>query len=222
MARTPPSNAPVGHPHLRRVGQILRAVWRRAFPPPPASMFMAENPAYSKFKVGVGTYGFPTILFADEGVGRLSIGRYCSIADGVKIFLAGEHHVGRVTTYPFDVLRGDGRSTTKGPVSIANDVWIGLNVTVLSGVSIGDGAVIGASSVVSRSIPPYATACGVPARVVRMRFQPEVVDALLRTRWWDWPPNKIAEALPLLCGDVTRFMETFGVPRSEPEARSGS
>ena len=82
---------------------------------------------------------------------------------------------------------------------IENDVWIGLNVVIMDGITIGDGAVIGSGAVVTRDIPPYAVAVGIPARVIRYRFDPETIERLLKTRWWDRPPEVIAR-LPQ--GDV--------------------
>ena len=93
----------------------------------------------------------------------------------------------------------EGHPATKGDVIVGNDVWIGNGVTILSGVEIGHGAVIAAGSVVTRSIPPYSIAGGVPAKVIRLRFSPEIIDALLILEWWNWPVHKIqAKMGPLL------------------------
>lgn len=80
---------------------------------------------------------------------------------------------------------------TKGGISIGNDVWIGDRCTILSGVTIGDGACVGANSVVTSDVEPYAMVAGVPARQIRLRFAPDVVEALLDLRWWDWDDGRI-------------------------------
>jgi chloramphenicol O-acetyltransferase type B len=160
-----------------------------------------------RWDVGRHTYGWPIVYDAKEGA-RLKIGSYCSIANGTTIMLGGEHRWDWITTYPFPVLWPQavdvqGHPATKGDVVIGNDVWIGIGVTILSGVTVGDGAVIGAGSLVSRNVPPYAIAAGSPCRVIRERFSTEERAILLDLRWWDWPDDVVAAALPrLLSNDV--------------------
>jgi hypothetical protein len=128
------------------------------------------------------------------------------------ILLGGEHRIDWVTTYPFSKLWPEaktrtGHPKTKGDVVIGNDVWVGRSVTILSGVCLGDGCVVGAGSVVSKSVPPYAIAAGNPARVVRRRFEPEVIGQLQRIAWWNWEHSKVVEALPLLLSpDIAKFL----------------
>lgn len=136
----------------------------------------------------------------------LTIGDYCSIAEGVTIMLANEHGTDWLTTYPFSLLWPEGshlqgHPATKGDVTIGNDVWIGTNTLVLSGTTIGDGAVIGAGSVVRGRIPPYAIAVGNPCRAVMYRFKPDAISTLQALRWWDWPDDIVAQALPILLSD---------------------
>jgi acetyltransferase-like isoleucine patch superfamily enzyme len=172
--------------------------------------------ALAKFgiKVGEFSYGIPIILWWGEAVG-LQIGNYCSIAEGVQIFLGGNHRTDFVTTYPFasmldwpEVPGVNILPETRGNVIIGNDVWLCSHATILSGVTIGDGAVIGAHAVVTKDVPPYAVVVGNPGRVIKKRFPNKVIEELLEIRWWDWPRERIAQALPLLLSnDMDRFLE---------------
>ena len=165
-----------------------------------------------RHRIGKGSYGNPTIHAWDDTT-RLTIGAYCSLADGVQIFLGGEHRVDWVSTYPFNVFWPAasgiaGHPASKGDVTIGNDVWIGTEAVILSGVTIGDGAVIGARAVVTKDVPPYAIAAGNPARVVKLRFDDATVARLLAVRWWDWDNDKIERALPLIMSpDVSTFLQ---------------
>lgn len=158
--------------------------------------------------VGVYTYGKPMVLDWGEGA-KLKIGKFCSIADDVKIFLGGNHRADWVSTYPFSFLLDDwpeaakvyGIPATKGDVIIGNDVWIGYGAIILSGLEIGDGAVIGAGAVVAKSVKPYAIVVGNPAREVKKRFDEKTIERLLTIKWWDWPIEKIRENAKTLCSD---------------------
>lgn len=171
-------------------------------------------------QVGRHTYGHKSIAVHDWGEGAtLKIGSFCSFAEDVAVFLGGSHRTDWVTTYPFPVFayrwptaRGvEGHPATKGDVTIGNDVWVGAGATIMSGVDIGDGAAIAAASVVTKDVEPYAIVAGNPARLVRHRFSPELVEQLLRIRWWDWDDEKIAANIPLLCdADVERFVGLHG------------
>lgn len=157
---------------------------------------------YARYPIGRGTYGWPRIVDAGEGA-TVSIGAFCSIAKGVKIMLGGEHHTEWVTTYPFSVLWPAarpiaGHPKTKGDVIIGNDVWLGEDALILSGVQIGDGAVVAARSVVVKNVEPYTIVGGNPARVIRKRFSDDIITHLLAAAWWDWPIDEIERALPLL------------------------
>lgn len=130
---------------------------------------------------------------------NLTIGSFCSIADGLKIILGGNHRVDCVSTFPFGFVYKDelgiekisGHPSTRGDIKIGNDVWIGSDVTILSGVTIGDGAVIGANSTVTKNIEPYAVVGGNPAKLIRFRFNKDVIDMLLRLKWWYLPVSDI-------------------------------
>jgi acetyltransferase-like isoleucine patch superfamily enzyme len=174
--------------------------------------FMAENKRYSGYQIGVGTYGWPEIFYSDAGA-TLKIGNYCSIASGVKILLGGEHHLEYVTTYPFSLLLNEAKNLSgyphsKGDVIIGNDVWIGQDAMILSGVCIGDGAVVAGRCVVRRDVAPYSVVAGNPARHIKSRFSQEKIDALLKIAWWNWPASELEKAWPLLQSpDVDKFIE---------------
>ena len=139
---------------------------------------------------------------------RLVIGKFCSIACGAKfLFNSANHAMGSLSTYPFplffeewglDKARVAEAWDNKGDIVVGNDVWIGYEAVILAGVTVGDGAVIGTQAVVTRDVPPYTIVGGVPARPIRRRFPEETTEELLRLRWWDWPPERIAQNLPAI------------------------
>ena len=132
---------------------------------------------------------------------RLEIGKFCSIACGAKfLFTSANHSMVSLSTYPFPIFFEewglDVRDITsawdhKGDILIGNDVWIGFEAVILSGVTIGDGAIIGTRAVVTKDIPPYTIVGGVPAKPIRKRFSDDVVSRLLKLQWWDWPEDRI-------------------------------
>jgi acetyltransferase-like isoleucine patch superfamily enzyme len=181
---------------------------------------LPEVPLYTKellgdrYQIGDHTYGKPKVVSRGEGA-SLKIGKYCSIATGVTIFLGSEHRVDWVSTYPFPYLWKEARSiqghpATKGDVVIGNDVWIGYATTILSGVTIGDGAAIGACSLVTKDIPPYAIAAGNPVQILRYRFDEETIGRLLKIRWWDWPDQRVRENIHHICNpSIDEFIKRF-------------
>jgi acetyltransferase-like isoleucine patch superfamily enzyme len=127
-----------------------------------------------------------------------SIGSFCSIAYGVKIGL-GNHPTKWVSTHPFayDKKYGfvnKGRSFEEQTIEsciVWNDVWIGANATILAGVNIGDGAIIGANSVVTGDVAPYSMVAGTPAKHIRYRFDEAMIKSLLELKWWNWDDDRI-------------------------------
>ncbi|WP_265272336.1 CatB-related O-acetyltransferase [Nostoc sp. KVJ3] len=171
-------------------------------------LWLASIATDSRVSVGEYTCFDDTITFAlwfhDE---KIDIGKFCSLARNITIFGGGEHHITRATTYAFrlffpreqtEFAERHGEVRHKGTTSIGNDVWIGYGATILSGVRIGNGAVIGAKAVVANDIPDYAIAVGNPAKVIRSRFRPETVERLLELHWWDWDTKKIIANLEWL------------------------
>ena len=135
---------------------------------------------------GKHSYGALSILF-DCSECPVTIGNYCSIAGGNVIMGIANHRHSTISTFPFLELFGWGSPNAhcKGGVSIGHDVWIGMNCLIMGGVSIGTGAVLGAHSVVTRNVPPYAIVAGNPARVVKYRFNESIIMRLLASNWWD-------------------------------------
>ncbi|HOS94937.1 MAG TPA: CatB-related O-acetyltransferase, partial [Armatimonadota bacterium] len=151
--------------------------------------------ASGRADVGAHSYGSPTVRTFDHDDTRLVVGRYCSAAHGVTITLGGEHPTDRVTTFPLRTrlnLPGagtDGFPSSRGDVVIGNDVWIGAHAHLLSGVTIGDGAVVGAGAIVTRDVAPYSIVSGSPARHRRYRVPEDLIPALLEIAWWNWPDD---------------------------------
>ena len=120
-----------------------------------------------------------------------------------------------ISSYPLRTLLIDGDkrntdATSKGITTIGNDVWIGMDVMVLSGVKIGDGAVIGARSVIASDVPPYSVVAGGPAQILRYRFSNEQIKKLLEIAWWNWPTPKIIENMTYFYSDIDTFLKRFG------------
>lgn len=157
--------------------------------------------------VGKCSYGVGNIMLAHHaGAPALTIGRFCSIAGGVKIFTGAYHRSDWLTTYPFGSQHPElfgstlpaGFPHSNGGVAIGSDVWIGNSATIMSGVTVGDGAVIAANAHVVKNVEPYEIVGGNPARHLKYRFAPEIVAELLRLRWWDLDNATIARLHPQL------------------------
>jgi len=132
---------------------------------------------------------------------KLTIGKFCSIACGAKIiFTSGKHTFRSLSTYTFpiffdewdlDVSNITDAWDNKGDTIIGNDVWIGYEAVIMSGVTIGDGAIIGARAVVTKDVPPYSIVGGVPAKQLKMRYDESTINKLQNMQWWNWSKDKI-------------------------------
>ena len=147
---------------------------------------------------------------------RLIIGKFCSIACGAKfLFTSANHTLRSLSTYPFplffeewelDKKQVASAWDNKGDIVIGNDVWIGYEAIILSGVNIGDGAIIGARAVVTKDVAPYTVVGGIPAKEIKKRFDAETIDKLQQIQWWDWSFEKIQQFLPyLMNGEVDKL-----------------
>ena len=137
---------------------------------------------------------------------KLIIGKFCQIGKGVEFIMNGANHqINAVSTFPFYTLEGWNQKvphlskmSLKGDTVVGNDVWIGQNVTILPGVNIGDGAIIGANSVVGHNVEPYTIVVGNPAKFVRKRFDNQLINLLLKLKWWDKSVEEINKLIPIL------------------------
>lgn len=196
------------------------------------SVCNTEDIVYKGCRIGRYTYGYQELLKYFPIAG--SIGRYCSINGSAKIW--NNHSMDCITTSPIldhmgfypweqndrrrayvskygkhkDNARFDNSAIRNNQtVTIGNDVWIGANVSILPGVNIADGAVIAAGAVVTKDVEPYAIVGGVPAKIIKYRFDDNVIKKLLEVKWWEWPVEEIEEHIEFLY-DVNKFMEHFG------------
>ncbi|CQR44685.1 MAG: CatB-related O-acetyltransferase [Thiomonas arsenitoxydans] len=180
----------------------------------------------SQISIGRFTYGFEnlSIMQWNEGA-ALKIGAFCSLASKVTIFLGGNHRTDWITTYPFGHIFQDelgcrnilGHPSTKGDVIIGNDVWIGSGATIMSGLNIGDGAVLSANACVVKDVPPYHIVGGNPAKSVKQRFDDEIIELLLRLKWWDLPLSNIKNICEKLCSkpDKDLLLDLISSHRSQ-------
>ena len=149
---------------------------------------------------------------------RLIIGKFCSIACGVKfLFNCANHTLKSLSTYTFPLFYEDWELEksnlasawdNKGDIVIGNDVCIGFEAVILAGVKIGDGAIIGTRAVVTKDVPPYSIVGGIPAKVIRKRYSPDIIEQLLSLRWWDWTKDRIKRNLPfIMAGNIENMTE---------------
>ncbi len=199
--------------NLRRGARLLGYTYQRA-----GELYFGRDEAVlrrlqrqGRVAMGAESYGVPTIHTFTHDTTCLRVGNYSST--GCTILLGGEHAHDMVTTYPHRILWGmdgageDGFPAKTGDTLIGSDVWAAYGATLLSGVHVGDGAIVANGAVVTKDVPPYAIVGGCPAKVIRYRFSDEQIEALLAVRWWDWPRDEVRAAVPYLASrDVERFL----------------
>lgn len=170
----------------------------------------------TSYVIGDYSYGKPNVRFPHPD-SNLIIGNFCSISSDVNIFLGGNHRIDWVSTYPFNDIPDfsehckdlKGHPSTKGNVIIGNDVWIGFGATIMSGVTLGNGSVIAARSVITKNVGPYEIWAGNPAKFIKKRFSDSEIEYLNELAWWDWDIKKIIAVSPKLCSDnLNHFIET--------------
>lgn len=148
---------------------------------------------------------------------KLIIGKFCSIACGAKfIFNSANHNMTSLSTYPFPLFFEEwglekNKVTeawdNKGNIIVGNDVWIGYKAIILSGVTIGDGAIIGTGAVVTKDVAPYTIVGGVPAKPIRKRFDDETISKLLKIKWWDWSKEMITQNIQAIKSGNIKYLE---------------
>ena len=157
------------------------------------------------FVLGEYSYGDSPVYYGEWGrTGTITTGKFCSIGGNLRFMINGNHRIDGFTSYPLHIL---GLNTPTLPwgksiPTIGNDVWISMNVTIYSGVDIGDGAVIAGNAVVTKSVPPYAVVGGNPARILKYRFTPDIIEKLLKYKWWNFPIDAIKMRLAPLYTDI--------------------
>lgn len=149
-----------------------------------------------------------------KNVDQLHIGKYCSIGSGTVFMMAGNqgHRSDWISTFPFyyqanifqESINGYQKS---GNTKIGNDVWIGSEAMIMSGITIGSGAIVATRSVVVKDVPPYSIVGGNPAQIIKYRFSEDVITKLLILQWWNWTEDKVKDTMPILCSNnITDLM----------------
>lgn len=166
-------------------------------------------------EVGNGTYG-NLVVYNDVNDVYLKIGNYCSIANNTIFLLGIDHNIKKISSYPYMQMLIDGEyrdAVSKGDIIVDDDVWIGYGVTVLSGVHIGQGAVVAAGSVVSKDVPPYAIVGGIPAKVIKYRFSSEIINALMEVDYSKMDKAMIQEHIKELYVELNDVSQLDWMPK---------
>jgi chloramphenicol O-acetyltransferase type B len=180
---------------------------------------------YSGWYHGHGFDDCARYLSPEPGGDRLVVGSFCSIGSGAAFVMAGNqgHRADWINTFPFfwegsaEFAGAENGFLPSGDTVIGNDVWIGSEVVVMPGVTVGHGAILGTRAVVTRDVAPYAIVGGNPAREIRKRFGEEEIALLLEMAWWDWPVEKLSEAMKVLTSGDVAGLHRFWRERVKPD-----
>lgn len=195
--------------------QLLKKAWRKRNPH--NGTVMKEVFHFDAVEVGKYTYGALRVL-TDNEQNRLKIGHFCSIAPDVVFIPGSDHALDTVSTFPFKVKclgQSYGEAVSKGDIIVEDDVWIGYGSTILSGVRIGQGAVVAAGSVVTKDIPPYAIVGGVPANVIKYRFDSDLINQLLQVDFGKLDQMNVQEHLDELYTKLKDGTQLSWLPRKD-------
>ena len=203
---------------MRLIGEslrlwILQKCWRRRNQHNKTSIKAITNPA--GITVGNHSYGDLNVLNASEKY-HLNIGHFCSIAQNVTFAVCVDHPTNTISTYPFKVVCVGSQpyeAVSKGDIVVEDDVWIGYGATILSGVRIGQGAVIAAGAVVTKDVPPYAIVGGVPAKVIKYRFAPHIVEELLKVDYGKLTKEMVNAHMDDLYEELTDASQLCWMPK---------
>ena len=196
------------NPARSMVSGRVRAMARRLLLGPPTTDNTARLIAEGRLTIGRHSYDPPSVIDYSNEDFTIAIGSFCSIGTGVVFIPGARHHLDRVSTFPFRERLGFDAPDDHPParnIRVGHDVWIGLEARVLGGVTIGNGAVIGAYSVVARDVAPYEIVAGAPVKHLRWRVSPDVATKLEKIAWWDWPDDEIRRRV-FEMEDVERFV----------------
>ncbi|MGD9968836.1 MAG: CatB-related O-acetyltransferase [Sulfuricurvum sp.] len=209
------------HPMVMPEGTVIKQVVHLKEVIDHPKISVGDFSYYHNFEILDDYAGFLAPYLFPLSLDRLIIGKFVQIAHGVRFITASaNHNMNGFSTYPFknfmmtsetgsdDIIAMFKESPPKGDINVGNDVWIGFEATIMPGVTIGDGAIIGAKSVITHDVEPYSIVGGNPAKEIRKRFDSETIDMLLSIKWWDWPIEKIEANLDLISGnDIDAFWD---------------
>ena len=194
--------------------------WRKQNSHNNTSLGICDELFLNNISVGNYTYGIINVHSYDNQMSKISIGHCCSIASNVTFFMNEQHYTNRISTFPFKRFcqgNSEGESFSKGDIIVEDDVWIGEGVTVLSGVKIGKGAVIGTGAVVACDISPYSICGGVPAKVIRKRFDDELIEELLKLDYSKLTIDMVNEHIQDLYNPIASTSQLEWFPRNKSE-----
>lgn len=192
--------------------QMFKRKWRKLNP----HNFTNAEDLFEPACVNVGnyTYGGLRVLTYNK-MNKLSIGRFCSIAQEVMFVLSADHYIEHISSYPYKVwiMKEEQEGVSKGNIVVEDDVWIGFRSTILSGVHIGQGAIVAAGSVVTKDVPPYAIVGGIPAKVIKYRFSPEIIGELLKVDYSKLTEEMIKDHITDLYADLKDMNQLEWMPK---------